>query len=127
MISVELVDQVVAALAEQLAPRVAAELAAASSPTSDAEAWRLLSLGEAARMLGRSERQVRNWAKSGELVVVRLDGGDLRFDPDDLREFARSRRVGVGVLADRWQPPRQPASLSRSPGGRPAGNRRVTS
>lgn len=83
---------------DELAERVAAKLAnelEGRQPAPDAgEPWRLLTLKEAAARLGRSERWLRERAKRGDVAHVRLDGGALAFDVDDLREFARARRVG---------------------------------
>lgn len=78
-------------LVEAIAEAVAARL---ELPRAHSEAWRLLDVTETAAMLGRSTRWVRDRAKIGDLPWVRLDGGALAFDPDDVREFARSRRVG---------------------------------
>ena len=82
--------------AEQLAPRVAAELVDRASSehavNGDSEPWRLLTLKDAAERLGRSERWVRE--RKEQIGYVRLDGGALAFDLDDLREFARGRRIG---------------------------------
>ena len=49
--------------------------------------------GETLRRLGRSERWIRERVKRLELPCIRLDGGALAFDVDDLRAFARARRV----------------------------------
>src|SRR4051794_3432060 len=69
-VSPQLLDELVRALAEELAPRVAAAIAAPAS----AEPWRLLDLVEAAAALGRSERWVRERVKTGALPVIHLDG-----------------------------------------------------
>jgi hypothetical protein len=97
--STDALDQLVAAVAEEFAPRIAAELAplvAAELPRPSAsdttEPWHLLDLPEAARRLGRSERWVR--ARKAEIGYVRLDGGALAFDLADVQAFARARRVG---------------------------------
>jgi excisionase family DNA binding protein len=95
-----LTEQLVAALAEELAPLIAAELAAQVPQPATAEPWHLLDLEEAAQRLGRSKRWVRERAKTGDLPHVRLDGGALAFELDDLREFARERRI---PLAGRLQ------------------------
>lgn len=120
MIDRRLVDELVAAVAAELAPRIAAELAS-GGPSADAGGpWRLLSLGEVCERLGRSERQVRGWVKSGELPHVRLDGGDLRFDLEDVRAFARARTINAGApekLAACWPGVREPASGAGSQGG----------
>lgn len=91
----DVLGPVLEALADELAPRVAAALNG-QGPTApeEPEPWRLLDLKEAAARLGRSERWVRERVKRGELVHVRLDGGALAFDVADVREFARARRVG---------------------------------
>jgi hypothetical protein len=87
------------ALLDELADRVADRLAATDRPTVEPEPWRLLNVREAAERLGRSERWVRARVKSGDLATVRLDGGALAFDVDDLRAFAAERRVGGRALA----------------------------
>lgn len=92
----ELLEQLVDAIAGELAVRAGAGLAA-SAPV---EQWRLATLEEAAAMMTRSERWVRERVKRGDLPVIRLDGGALAFDVDDLRAFAAARRVGsVDVVA----------------------------
>jgi hypothetical protein len=100
MLAPHLTEQLVAALAEELAPRLALELAAQLPAPPAAEPWHLLDLEEAAARLGRSSRWVREKAKTGVLPHVRLDGGALAFELDDLREFARDRRI---PLAPRLQ------------------------
>ena len=90
----ELLTLLVDALACELAPRVAAELARTASPAGEVEPWRLLDLEEAAARLGRSTRTVRAWAKAGLLMSVKLDGGALAFELADLQAFAAARRVG---------------------------------
>jgi hypothetical protein len=89
----ELLEQLIATFAEQLAPRVAAELAGVqAAPT---EAWRTIGLAELAERFGRSERWCRERTKDKEDPLPRLvlDGGSLRFDVDDVRAWARRRRV----------------------------------
>jgi len=58
----------------------------------DGELW---DVKETARRLGRCTKWIREKAKAGELPYVRLDGGALMFDPDDVRAFARARRVSL--------------------------------
>lgn len=89
---VELPEEALAELADRVAEQVAATLAASAA----SEPWRLLKLDEAAVRLGRSERWLRDRVKSGDVATVRLDGGALAFDVDDLRAFAAERRVGGG-------------------------------
>lgn len=92
-VELRLPEELVAAIADAVAERVGA----APLP---GEPWRLLDVQETAAVLGRSTRWVRERVRRGDLVHVRLDGGALAFDPDDVREFARARRVGVpGSLA----------------------------
>jgi hypothetical protein len=93
-VTVELLEQLVAEFAGEIASRVKAELAPPASSNGHGVPWPgLLNLAEASRMLGRSERWLRERVKRGELPVVRLDRGPLAFDIDDLRAFTRSRRV----------------------------------
>jgi hypothetical protein len=92
-----LIEQLIGALAEELAPRIAAEVAAQLPPPPAAEPWHLLDLEEAADRIGRSTRWVRERAKRGDLPFVRLDGGRLAFELDDLRVFARDRRIPLAA------------------------------
>ena len=86
-----ILGQLVDVLAEEIAPRVAELVAEQVTPTSAAEPWRLLSVEEAAQRLGRSTRWVRDHKDA--IGWVKLDGGAFAFDVEDLRQFARDRRV----------------------------------
>src|SRR5438128_32884 len=88
----ELLAGLVAAIADEVAARLDRVLDA-SSTGPDVERWRLLTVDEVAVRLGRSERWVRERAKRGELPFVRLDGGALAFDLEDVRAFVLARRV----------------------------------
>jgi len=122
-------------LLDELADRVAERLRPFMAPAPALEAWRLLDVEQAAERLGRSTRWVRERAKRGELPFVRLDGGALAFEEDDLRAFAMARRVAAEepeVLAVRLQAGRDPARsrtasaiAGLSKGADPVGNRRV--
>lgn len=106
-------EQLVAAIAAELAPRVAEELARReSTPAAVEEPWRLLTLEEAASRLGRSTRWVRDRVKRGELPHVKLDRGAFAFELADLQAFAEERRVsadGARALSRRLQVVRDPA------------------
>jgi excisionase family DNA binding protein len=120
-------DTLVAGLADEVARRVAAELATAPVPAAPGP-WRLVTVEEAAARLTRSTRWVRERAKRGELPFVKLDGGALAFEVADLRAFAEARRVPLNdgpALAVPLAVSRKPApgAGSRPPG--PVGNRRV--
>lgn len=109
IVRAELLEQLVAAIADAVAARLAPECPV--RPVE--EAWRLLTLEETAERLTRSTRWVRQRAKDGLLPFVRLDGGALAFDPDDVRAFADSRRVaadGAQALAGRLHRLGDPAS-----------------
>ena len=54
-------------------------------------------MSEVAARLGRSTRWVRE--RAGDLAFVRLDGGALAFDLEDVRCFARERRIACRPLA----------------------------
>jgi hypothetical protein len=91
----ELTVQLPPALLEQVAERVAElvaeELSHAVSNFGE-EPWHLLTVDEAAKRLGRSTRWVRDHK---ELIGwVRLDRGALAFELEDMRQFARERRIG---------------------------------
>jgi Helix-turn-helix domain len=62
------------------------------TPT-DETTWRLLTLNEAAAALTRSPRWLRERVSRGELPVIRLDGGALSFQLEDLEAFVNARRV----------------------------------
>jgi excisionase family DNA binding protein len=82
---------------ERLVPPLTAELATALHQVDTAnETWRLLDVDEVAIRLGRSARWVRERAKQGQLPFVRLDGGALAFELEDVHAFARARRVSAG-------------------------------
>ena len=123
------VDELVALIAERLAPAIAAELAARLPQTDEQrEPWRLLDLEEAAARLGRSTRWIRERVKRGELPFVKLDGGALAFLVEDLEAFARARRVATDepqVLAHRLHPIREAAPLGHLDAADQVGNRAV--
>ena len=88
----QLIEQVAALVAEIVLDRL---------PKGAGERWHLLNVEEAATRLGRSTRWVRD--HKDEIGWVRLDGGALAFDLEDLRRFAYERRIACDPLAD---PPR---------------------
>ena len=100
-----------AALLDLLADRVVERLRPLleRAPATN-DPWRLLDVDEAAARLGRSTRWVRERAKRGDLPYVKLDGGALAFELDDLRAFAEARRVGDRPLAGRLHVLGDPAS-----------------
>ena len=83
-------------VAERVAVRLAADLEASSSA---GEPWRLLTVAETGDRLGRSTRWVRERAKRGDLPFVKLDGGALAFDLEDVQNFVRERRIACSPLA----------------------------
>jgi hypothetical protein len=122
-----LLEQLVALVADEIVLRLGPTLPTSAPPAAE-EPWHLLGVEEAGARLGRSTRWVRERAKRGELPFVRLDGGALAFDLDDLRAFARARRVPGAEgdpLADRLQPVSETRSDGRSRDGQRVGNRRV--
>lgn len=111
-VPVELLDEFAARVADALAPKIAVALRDQLGPAA-ADPWRLLDVEQAAARLGRSSRWLRGKAKSGAIPYVRLDGGALAFELDDLRAFAASRRVSaenVDLLAPRLHALGDPAS-----------------
>ena|SRR6266550_403007 len=94
----ELLDDFAGRVAERLAELAPA--AAGSSP----ETWRTVGLPELAEMLGRSERWCRQQTKNPRdpLPYLRLGDGSKRFDVDDVRVWARRRRVPADDEAERW-------------------------
>jgi hypothetical protein len=85
-------------LVEAIADRTA-ELVLERLPAAEAlEPWRLVDVEEAARRLGRSTRWVRG--RKDDIGWIRLDGGALAFDLDDLRRFAHERRIACTPLAN---------------------------
>jgi predicted DNA-binding transcriptional regulator AlpA len=114
----EPLGQLLELVVEQLAPRVASELASVLPQVEPAsEPRRLLDVNEVAARLGRWTRWVRERAKRGQFPFVRLDGGALAFELEDVQAFARARRVSAGeapVLASRLQDIRKPGLSPRS-------------
>jgi hypothetical protein len=114
----QLLEQLVAALADEVAERLGPELAASlagMTTAAAAERWRLWPVDEVASRLGRSTRWVRERVRRGDLPHVRLDGGALAFDPDDVRAFAGGRRLpaeGPETLAACLQPSREPRAAA---------------
>lgn len=90
---VQLVLSVPQGVTEALAKELIAEVQRALATPISHDPWRLWDLRETAKRLGRSERWVRTRVKQGDIPRIRLDGGALMFDPDDVRRFARNRRV----------------------------------
>jgi predicted DNA-binding transcriptional regulator AlpA len=80
-------------LAERIANRVVERLAGAEQP-EEPEAWKLLTLKEAAERLTRSPSWLRERARRGDIPQVRLDGGALAFRLEDIQAFAQARRAG---------------------------------
>ncbi len=97
---------------DEIAQRVAAILHGKGLDPSPGESWRLLSVDEVAASLGRSRRWVHGAVKDRGLPFIRLDGGALAFDLDDVRTWARGRRVPAETddpLAGRLQASGKPA------------------
>ena len=108
MLTSQSINELVTVLADALAPRIAAELERRAPAPSrvEPEQWRLLDVSEVAARLGRSERWVRERAKTGALAWIKLDGGAFAFDPADVQAFTHERRVSAadaGSLAGRLQ------------------------
>jgi hypothetical protein len=89
-------------LVEAIAGVIAAEVRPSIAAREDR--WQLWNIEETGARLGRSERWIRERVRRGDLPHVKLDGGALAFDPEDVRRFAASRRVPASSTA------RQPAS-----------------
>jgi excisionase family DNA binding protein len=54
----------------------------------------IISVGEAARILGRCEATVRNWTRRGILRAQRMAGtGQRLYDRADVERIARERRA----------------------------------
>ena len=105
------------ALAKVIADKVAAQLLEVIANVQQPQPWRLLSTTEAAAVLCRSRRWMLTAVKERGLPYVRLDGGGLAFDPEDLQSWARSRRIPP--VEPRATPCRGIAiPLSMTPGGR---------
>jgi hypothetical protein len=70
--------------------------------------FHLLSKPAYAGFVGWSERWVRERVRKGKLMVVRLDGGALAFELEDLLALADTRRIGGDaelrvVHGERWR------------------------
>jgi hypothetical protein len=89
-------EKLIDVFAERLFSRVAADQAGKLPiATPDAESWSLLDVHEVAARVGRSTRWVRERAKSGQLPFIRLDGGALAFELEDVKALARARRISA--------------------------------
>jgi excisionase family DNA binding protein len=53
---------------------------------------RLLSLSDAAKILGYSLKTIRRRVDAGELAIIR-DGRLVRVHPDDLNRYIQSKRI----------------------------------
>jgi excisionase family DNA binding protein len=120
------VEGLVDVLVDHVVAGVAAYLEALERP--EAAEWRLLTVREVGARLGRSERWVRQAVKDRGLPHVRLDGGALAFDPDDVRTWADGRRIPArdqDPLAKRLQGGGNRASGNAPRTQRLAANQRV--
>ena len=82
-------DEFVSAIADA----VEARLAGADGDAGPEDGWRLLTVGEVAKLVGRSPRWVHDAVTNRGLPFVRLDGGGRMFDLEDVRAWVRARRV----------------------------------
>ncbi len=64
----------------------------------------LITDSEAAEILRLTPRQVARLAKKGILPSVNLPGGEVRFDPDDLRAWVESLKQPAAAVAGEAQP-----------------------
>jgi predicted DNA-binding transcriptional regulator AlpA len=87
----DLLDVLVERISDAVAEKVIAGVIAAMPPP--ATPWKLLDVHEVAALLGRSRRTVSDYVKYRGLPTVRLDDGSLRFDPRDVQDWCRSRRI----------------------------------
>ena len=110
----ELLDLLLQQLTTSIVATLTSELVAAQPQP---QAWSLLNVHEAAAYFQRSTRWVRQQAKRGQLPFVRLDGGALAFELEDIQAFARARRIAADdptTLADRSHTRRNAAPRKRS-------------
>ena len=54
----------------------------------------LITIKEAAKILGVSESTLRNWDKNGNLKALRTPGNVRRYDKDKLQEFIKNKMEG---------------------------------
>ena len=84
-------------LVEAVAERVA-ELVVEKMPAPAAEEpWRVYTVDQVAAKLGRSTRWVRD--RKDLIGWVKLDDGAFAFELEDVRRFARERRIACAPLA----------------------------
>ncbi len=81
------------ALVDELVAKVIEGVVAAMATVEPVEPWRLLNVREVAAMLGRSPRWVHGAVKERELPYVRLDGGALMFDREQVIAWAKARSI----------------------------------
>jgi predicted DNA-binding transcriptional regulator AlpA len=87
----ELLDVLVERISDAVAEKIIAGVIEAMAPP--ATPWKLLDVHEVAALLGRSRRSVDDYVKYQGLPTIRLDRGSLRFDPRDVADWCRSRRI----------------------------------
>jgi excisionase family DNA binding protein len=75
---------------------------------------KLLSVGEAAELLGVSAASLRKWSDQGLVPVYRTPGGQRRYSPADLQRFIESMRQSPVSpnTADAARRARRPGSAS---------------
>jgi hypothetical protein len=108
-------------VADRIAKRVVEQFGPGAGEPSEPDPWHLLDVEAVGAMLGRSKRWVHGAVKERGLPHIRLDGGALAFDPDDVRAWARARRVPAEApetLGGRWETGRKPAPRLTSDDGR---------
>ena len=90
----ELLNQVLDELADRVALRLREDGSGVHARAhEDGDGWRLVSVKELATRVGRSERWVHASCRDRGLPFVRLDRGGKAFDLEDVRAWARARRV----------------------------------
>ena len=62
---------------------------------------KLLSISQAAELLGIHENTLRNWTRKGHIPFVLLPSGHRRFNEAELLAFARKMQQGERNLADK--------------------------
>jgi predicted DNA-binding transcriptional regulator AlpA len=122
VIDERILDMLLDELADRVAVRLGHRETRGTSPAPAGDAgWRLLNVDEVGAMLGRSKRSVHSYVKERGLPYIRLDSGALAFDPDDVKAWAKARRVPAAEadpLASRWQTTGESASANGSGNGR---------
>jgi excisionase family DNA binding protein len=88
-----ILEEFMTGIADAVAERVLKRLCDDGLARAPAGPWRLITVDEATAILRRSRRWIHDATKNRGLPYVKLDGGKVMFDPEQVRDWALSRTV----------------------------------